>query len=76
MIIKKILMAAPAFIASGVAVLPVLTCPACWPLYAGLLSALGISFVNYTPFLFPITALICNCCHRAVSMEGTTTQGI
>lgn len=42
--------------AIGTAALPKLTCPACWPAYSGLLSAMGISFVNYTPYLFPLTA--------------------
>lgn len=55
---KKIFMALPSFIASGVVALPVLTCPACWPLYAGLLSASGLGFVNYTPFLLPLTVLL------------------
>lgn len=55
---KKIVMALPSFIASGVAALPVLTCPACWPLYAGLLSALGLGFIDYTPFLLPVTAVL------------------
>jgi mercuric ion transport protein len=55
---KKFIMATPSFIVSGVAALPVLTCPACWPLYAGLLSALGLSFVNYMPFLLPVTAVL------------------
>lgn len=55
---KKTIMTLPAFIASGIAALPVLTCPACWPLYAGLLSALGLGFINYTPFLLPVTAVL------------------
>lgn len=55
---KKIIMALPPVLASGVAALPVLTCPACWPLYAGLLSALGLGFVDYTPFLLPVTAML------------------
>lgn len=55
---KKIIMAAPSFIVSGVAALPVLTCPACWPLYAGLLSALGLGFVDYTPYLLPVTGIL------------------
>lgn len=42
--------------AIGAAALPKLTCPACWPAYSGLLSAMGVSFVNYTPYLFPLTA--------------------
>lgn len=41
----------------GIALLPKLTCPACWPAYAGLLSSLGLGFVNYTPYLLPLTIL-------------------
>lgn len=41
--------------AVGVALLPKLTCPACWPAYAGLLSAMGIGFFDYTPYLLPLT---------------------
>jgi len=43
--------------AIGTALLPNLTCPACWSAYAGLLSALGLGFVDYTPFLLPLTAI-------------------
>jgi hypothetical protein len=39
----------------GAVLLPKLTCAACWPAYAGLLSALGVGFVDYTPYLFPLT---------------------
>ena len=39
----------------GGALLPKLACPACWPAYAGLLSSLGIGFVDYTPYLLPLT---------------------
>ncbi|MEQ8666963.1 MAG: hypothetical protein RIC16_14685 [Rhodospirillales bacterium] len=42
--------------AVGLAALPKLTCPACWPAYAGVLSSFGIGFVNYTPYLLPLTA--------------------
>jgi len=41
--------------AVGVAFLPKLACPACWPAYAGLFSSLGIGFFDYTPFLLPLT---------------------
>jgi hypothetical protein len=41
--------------AVGAALLPKLTCPACWPAYAALLSALGVGFVDYTPYLLPFT---------------------
>lgn len=42
----------PAF---GTALLPKLACPACWPAYGGLLSSLGVGFVDYTPYLLPLT---------------------
>lgn len=42
--------------AIGAAALPKLTCPACWPAYSGLMSSLGVGFVNYTPFLLPLSA--------------------
>lgn len=42
--------------AVGLAALPKLTCPACWAAYAGVLSSLGVGFVNYTPYLLPLTA--------------------
>ena len=43
--------------ALGLAMLPKLTCAACWPAYAGLLSALGLGFVDYTPYLLPLMTL-------------------
>lgn len=39
----------------GIAVLPKLTCAACWPIYSGFLGSLGLGFVNYTPYLLPLT---------------------
>jgi len=41
--------------AVGAALIPKLTCPACWPAYAAVLSALGVRFVDYTPYLLPFT---------------------
>jgi mercuric ion transport protein len=43
--------------AAGAALLPKLSCPACWPAYAALLSSLGVGFVDYTPWLFPATVV-------------------
>ncbi|HJX17633.1 MAG TPA: MerC family mercury resistance protein [Acidiferrobacterales bacterium] len=43
--------------AAGTALLPKLTCPACWPAYAAVLSSLGLGFVDYTPWLLPATAV-------------------
>jgi mercuric ion transport protein len=41
--------------AVGVALLPKVTCPACWPVYAGLLSAIGLGFLTQTAYLLPLT---------------------
>jgi mercuric ion transport protein len=41
-----------------VGLLPNLTCPACWPAYAGLLSALGLGFLMSSAYLFPLTAAL------------------
>ena len=48
--------AAASFPAVGLALLPKLTCPLCFPAYAAVLGALGLEFVNYTPYLLPLTA--------------------
>ena len=41
----------------GLALLPKGLCPACWPAYAGVLSALGLGFLMETKYLLPLTAL-------------------
>ena len=41
----------------GLVMLPKLTCAACWPAYAGIMSSLGIGFFNYTEYLLPITII-------------------
>lgn len=42
--------------AIGTALLPKLACPVCWPAYTALLGVIGLGFVDYTPYLLPITA--------------------
>lgn len=37
--------------AVGASLLPSLSCPACWPTYASLLSAVGLSFLGETKYL-------------------------
>lgn len=48
----RALLAVPAI---AIALVPGLTCPACWPAYAALLSALGIGFIPTAPWLLPLT---------------------
>lgn len=39
-------------------ILPFGGCPACWPVYAGLLSTLGLSFLLSRAYLLPLTVLV------------------
>ena len=39
----------------GVALLPKVVCPFCWPAYAAILSALGLSFLMERTYLLPLT---------------------
>lgn len=48
---------AASFPAVGTALLPKLTCPLCFPAYAAILSAIGLEFIDYTPYLLPLTAM-------------------
>lgn len=41
----------------GAALLPKVACPACWPAYAGFLSAMGLPFLMDTAWLLPLTAI-------------------
>lgn len=54
----------------GAALLPALACPACWPAYAGLLSSLGLSFVNYTAYLLPVTVVFLVIALGALGYQG------
>jgi len=40
----------------GLALMPKLACPACWPAYAGLLGSLGLGFLIKAEWLLPLTA--------------------
>lgn len=51
---KQNLLAVPGILFS---VLPFGGCPACWPVYAGALSALGLGFLLSSRYLLPLTAL-------------------
>src|SRR5205823_3001462 len=42
--------------AVGAALLPKVACPACWPAYAGFLSAVGLGFLLKEAWLLPLTA--------------------
>jgi len=58
----------------GAVFLPGLTCPACWPAYAGVLGSLGLGFVNYTPWLLPLTAVLMGAALLPLGL-GARTRG-
>ena len=51
---KEAVLAMPGVVVS---VLPVGVCPGCWPVYAGILSALGAGFLLSSTYLLPLTAV-------------------
>lgn len=55
--------------------LPVLTCPACWPAYAGVLGALGVSFLNYTPYLLPAIGMMLGLTLASLGMGARRRHG-
>lgn len=59
----------------GIAFLPKLACPACWPAYAGLLSAAGISFIDYTPYLLPLTLVFLFIAITALAYQADRRHG-
>ena len=59
----------------GAVMIPGISCPLCWPAYAGLLSAFGIGFVNYTPYLLPITVLFLMIAVFALAFRAKRRRG-
>ena len=59
----------------GAALVPSVFCPACWPAYAGMLSSLGIGFVNYTPYLLPVTILFLIIAIAALAYRAKNRRG-
>ncbi|MBA4149044.1 MAG: MerC domain-containing protein [Verrucomicrobia bacterium] len=59
----------------GVALLPKLSCPACWPAYAGILSALGLGFLISERYLLSLTALFVAVSLFALSWRAKKRRG-
>lgn len=61
--------------AVGVAILPKLACPLCWPAYAGLLSSLGLGFLISTAYLLPLTIAFLIMALAALAFRATKRRG-
>lgn len=59
----------------GVAMLPKLACPVCWPAYAGLLSSLGLGFLISTAYLLPLTVVFLILALAALAFRATKRRG-
>lgn len=60
--------------AVGVALLPNMVCPACWPAYMGLLSSFGLGFMVKTTYLFPLTVIFLFVALGALAFRGRTRR--
>lgn len=59
----------------GIAMLPKLTCPICWPAYTALLSSAGVGFVDYTPYLLPAMIVFLGITLWALAFRARARRG-
>lgn len=70
--IKRILSALPGI---GAALLPNLTCPACWPAYAGILSTLGLGFLMNGPYFYLFIGILLSISLFSLVYKAKTRRG-
>jgi hypothetical protein len=56
-------------------IFPTLICPACWPAYTGLLSAVGLPFIPSRVYLFPATLLFVALAVTALGLKARQRHG-
>src|SRR5438270_1163142 len=59
----------------AVSLLPKLTCPMCWPAYAGLLSAVGLGFLISSQYLLGVTAFFLALSVSALAFRAGRRRG-
>lgn len=59
----------------GVALLPKVLCPACWPAYAAVLSAVGLGFLMKSEYLVPITIALLALATFAIGLRARMRRG-
>ncbi|HHQ47613.1 MAG TPA: MerC domain-containing protein [Acidobacteria bacterium] len=60
----------------GASLLPIGVCPACWPAYAGLLSALGLGFLLRKTWLLPLTIVALGVAVGALAWRSRARRGL
>jgi hypothetical protein len=59
----------------GVALLPKLACPLCWPAYTGLVSTLGLGFLISAKYLLPLTVAFLTIATAALGFRASRRRG-
>ena len=59
----------------GVSLLPKLMCPACWPAYAGVVSAVGLGFLISAKYLLPLTVAFLAVTAFALAFRASRRHG-
>lgn len=59
----------------GIALMPKVVCPLCWPAYAGVLSAAGLTFLMEDRWLLPISAALLLAALAALAWRAQTRRG-
>jgi mercuric ion transport protein len=59
----------------GIALLPNVLCPACWPVYATLLSTLGLGFLLQSRYLLPLTVVLIAVATLAIGFRARRRRG-
>ncbi len=70
--LKRILTALPGI---GAALLPNATCPACWPIYAGILSSLGLGFLMSGPYFYLFIGVLLSISLFSLAYKAKTRRG-
>lgn len=60
---------------SGAALLPIGTCPACWPAYAGFLTSVGLGFLLNQNFLLPMTIALLGLALASLAYRARARRG-
>jgi len=60
----------------GVSLLPKLMCPACWPAYAAMLTAVGLGFLISTTYLLPLTVLFLAIAVGSLGFRASRRRGL
>jgi len=70
--IKRILATLPGI---GAALLPNATCPACWPVYAGILSSLGLGFLMTGSYFYLFIGILLSISLFSLACKAKTRRG-